>query len=232
MSGLRMTSVRPLVVRYGSFAFVWALAGAWWFLLLSRGAEIPKGFVWPVSIIALLLPGLLIVFEQWAWSWKWVRTLLHVPDLRGTWAGALHSSYVHPETGEPDGERKGFFVIHQTRSTLLLRQITGESESMTMSASLVTEPDGRHTIWGVYRNEPRIELRKRSPAHRGAIQLAVIGTEEDGLEGEYWTDRDTHGSMKFTLVSREQARDLASAQVLTAASGTGSTAARDGVGSL
>lgn len=207
-----MTSRRQLTTRYGLIALVWFLSGLWWLLLVGKGAAIPEGFIKPISIISLLLPLFLFGFEHW--GWRWVGVLTEHPDLRGTWTGTFQSNYVDPDTNEQIGPREVFMVIHQTYSGLHLRQLTSESSSVTLAATLVDEPDGRHTIWGVFRNQPKIELRERSPIHRGGLQLNVTGPEEDQLEGEYWTDRGTHGSLALTRVSRTQARDFVGAQAL------------------
>jgi len=64
--------------------------------------------------------------------------------------------------------------------------------------------DGTFKAFAVYRNEPKIQVRDRSPIHYGAFMLDVQGNPIDALEGVYWTDRETRGDMKLTDRRAEQ----------------------------
>jgi hypothetical protein len=181
-----------------------------------KGTPVPEGFTAPISTVLLLLTLLPFVFNHWAWRWKRVNWLARRPDLIGTWKGTLKSSYTNPNTGEPIPPREVFLIIHQTYESVHLRLLTSESSSTTQAASLGEEPDGRHTIWAVYRNEPKIEVRKRSPMHHGGMRLHVAGQACTRLEGDYWTDRGTYGSLDLRLISKTEVSDYTTAVELAA----------------
>jgi hypothetical protein len=48
----------------------------------------------------------------------------------------------------------------------------------------------------VYRNEPKLSVRDRSPIHYGAIVLDVQGDPVKELAGCYWTDRNSRGELR------------------------------------
>lgn len=63
-------------------------------------------------------------------------------------------------------------------------------------ASIELDKDGIYRIAGIYRNEPRVELQgERSEIHHGSLLLEVHGTPPTSMEGHYWTDRGTQGTM-------------------------------------
>lgn len=195
-------------------ALIWFLVLAWICVLSVQDVPLPSGFVKPVSSIILLLTLTSFAFNHWAWRWKWVNWIAQRPDLVGTWKGTLKSSYVNPNTGEPTPPIEVFLTIHQTYKYLQLRLLTPESCSTTLAASLGQESDGRYNIWAVYRNEPKLEFREHSPIHRGGLHLHVGGQAHSRLEGEFWTDRRTFGSLELTPVSKTEASDYKTAREL------------------
>jgi hypothetical protein len=73
--------------------------------------------------------------------------------------------------------------------------ITLESSSEFVSAEISRAGDGLYRVSGVYRNEPKLSVRDRSPIHYGAIVLDVQGDPVKSLAGYYWTDRNTRGEL-------------------------------------
>ena len=49
-----------------------------------------------------------------------------------------------------------------------------------------------------YHNVPNIFLRKRSPEHRGGTFLTVNGEPPNRIHGEFWTSRDTKGTLDMS----------------------------------
>ena len=86
-------------------------------------------------------------------------------------------------------------VVRQTFSRMSLRLLTPESQSDLLGAEVVRADDGTYRVFGVYRNEPRLGVRERSPIHYGGLVLQVIGSPAVRLTGHYWTDRDTKGEI-------------------------------------
>lgn len=77
--------------------------------------------------------------------------------------------------------------------------MTQESKSVLVAHSIdQQEEENLYKLVGVYRNEPKIELQgARSEIHHGAFSLDIHGKPVYELQGHYWTDRGTKGSMKL-----------------------------------
>src|SRR5439155_3399075 len=58
-----------------------------------------------------------------------------------------------------------------------------------------------------YRNRPDLKHRKDgvSPIHYGGAVIEIVGDPATGLNGEYWTDRNSRGEFNF----REQSPRIA-----------------------
>ena len=108
------------------------------------------------------------------------------------------STYMDPATGITVGPISAYMEVRQTYTTLSMRLLTGESSSELPAATIVRAADGVSRVCGVYRNDPRLSARSRSPMHNGAISLEVQGNPPTALAGHYWTDRNTSGEIKLT----------------------------------
>jgi hypothetical protein len=98
-------------------------------------------------------------------------------------------------------------AVRQTFSSLSMRLMTPESASWLIAHNIVRSNDGMFQVAGVYMNRPNLPLRgERSEIHYGAILLDVQGRPPSALEGHYWTDRHTRGTMRLT---RKEAKTFA-----------------------
>ncbi|NTU85718.1 MAG: hypothetical protein HGA45_41385 [Chloroflexales bacterium] len=181
----------------------WLAVGAWALLLVIDGQPITISLFKPSSLVLSTIIVVVTVFEKWAWRWSplypwFVRT----PNLLGAYKGEVNSHWVDPATGKQRGAIPAFLVVHQTLSSVHIRLYTAESESCSVLGAFVEAPDGRTDLLFTYRSEPRLEVRPRSPIHYGGARLA-IGQESDQLEGSYWTDRQTIGTLNFRRISRK-----------------------------
>ncbi len=140
----------------------------------------------------------LTVFELWLWR-------LHIlqgwfvkrPILIGTWDFTIKSMWTDPETGQRPDPIQATATIRQRYSKLHLHLETPESAGDFVSSNVVAKDDGTYQIAGVFRNEPRLSVRDRSPIHLGALVLDVVGepASPSELKGHYWTDRGTSGEI-------------------------------------
>ena len=102
--------------------------------------------------------------------------------------------------GNREAPRKCFLAVTQSYSRLKMRQLTDESESWLIADDIrASEKSGGHQVVGVYTNKPGAEIRDRSQIHYGAILLDTHGParKPTSLTGEYWTDRETKGTLTF-----------------------------------
>jgi hypothetical protein len=108
----------------------------------------------------------------------------------------LRSDWKDPITNEVLAPLPAYLVVRQTFSTLSLRMLTPESSSKVVTAEIIKEADGSYRLAAVYRNEPKVSVRDRSPIHYGALVLDIQGDPVKGLVGCYWTDRKTRGELR------------------------------------
>lgn len=170
--------------------------GALWF----QGAPVLSiAFIKPFSIVVGAIVSIVALFNKYAWSWGIFRGwYVNRPDLRGTWQVTINSSWVNQETGKPTDIIVGYAVIRQSLTSLSLRLMTSESRSKLIAYSIEQEEDDLFRLAGIYCNEPKIDLQgDRSEIHHGALSLNIYGQPVTSIEGHYWTDRATKGSIKF-----------------------------------
>lgn len=133
---------------------------------------------------------IMAIFNKWAWRWKVVRYFHDVPVFSKKYSGTFISNYDHQR-------RHGEIFIAQTFLSVSVRLKTEESSSRSIVATLHKTQSVDRLIY-TYQNEPRAEIRSRSPIHYGTAILDI--TNSLILEGNYYTDRNTSGSMKFEAV--------------------------------
>ncbi|SJK83778.1 hypothetical protein [Halomonas elongata] len=190
-----------MLTRLHISSFVGLTIGVWLLALWIQGMPVLSAdFVKPFGVVVGLISLFITIFNKYMWSWRMFRGwYVKRPDLRGTWKVELQSSWVDPETGEQVGPIVGYALIRQSLTFLSLRLMTKESRSVLVAHSIEQqEDDDLFELVGVYRNEPQIELQGvRSEIHHGSFALEVHGTPPYELQGHYWTDRATRGSMKL-----------------------------------
>ena len=190
----------------GAFLFVAALI--WGLLLIVSGVSVSLAWLKPIGIVVGALSVVVACFDRWIWRLR----LLHpwfvsIPDINGTWKGTLNSSWTKDGSGSSAPSIPAYLCVRQTFSAVRMRLMTKESASELLIGN-VSKDGTAVLVVGVYRNTPDVLLRDRSPIHYGAILLHVQGDASMRLEGEYWTDRDTKGRMRFASVSPEHFDDF------------------------
>ncbi|WP_250461828.1 hypothetical protein [Microbulbifer litoralis] len=188
-----------MLTRLHISSFVGLTIGVWLLALWVQGMPVLSAdFVKPFGIVVGAISLLVTIFNKYLWSWRLFRGwYVKRPDLRGTWEVELKSSWTDPETGKLSAPITGYAVIRQSLTFLSLRLMTKESRSVLVAHSIEQqEDDDLFKLVGVYRNEPKIELQGvRSEIHHGSFALEIHGTPVYELQGHYWTDRATRGSM-------------------------------------
>lgn len=181
-------------------SFVILTVSLWCLVLVALGKPILNfDYLSPFSIVVSLLVVIYFIFSKWAWAWRifhgwYVRR----PDLRGTWRVNLFSNWPNTESDNETTIIVGFAAIRQTLTSLSIRLMTEESKSSLVAHSIELKDDGIYQATAIYRNEPRIELQgKQSEIHHGALLLEIIGSPPAEMDGHYWTDRFTRGTILF-----------------------------------
>lgn len=171
----------------------------WGALLILDGVLVSISWLRHVSVVTGVLLVLLSIFDLYLWRLAIFRSwFVKRPLVDGTWKVQLQSNWIDPRSGQVMPPIDAFMVVRQTFSRMSLRLLTAESQSELLGAEVIRADDGSYRIIGVYRNEPRLGVRERSPIHYGGLVLQVIGSPPVRLTGHYWTDRDTKGEIALS----------------------------------
>ncbi len=168
------------------------LAGLLWLLLLFiDGVAVQLSWLRQWSDVAPLVLVAIGGFDKWLWRWPIInRWFARRPVLLGTWRVLL--------TPIGGNGTVAYMVVRQTYSRLGMRLLTPESQSDLVAGEVIRAPDGLYQVVGIYSNRPKLPIRDRSPIHYGAFLVDIHGNPPTRLDGSYWTDRDTKGTMVFT----------------------------------
>ena len=90
--------------------------------------------------------------------------------------------------------RNASIEIKQTFLKINIQMKTKESSSGSIIASLKDLHGIKYLIY-TYQNNPHAEIQDRSPIHYGTAMLDVSNPKK--LEGNYFTGRNSRGSMVF-----------------------------------
>ena len=141
---------------------------------------------------AIAVSGLLqIIYDKWLWKFRFFN-FWKIPVLAKRYKGAFVSSY--------DGkERSAELSIKQSFLTIKVKMKTEESWSYSINETL-EENNGVMVLTYTYLNEPDLKLLDRSRMHFGTATLVCDNVEE--LTGNYYTNRQTTGTMQFFANNR------------------------------
>lgn len=198
-------------------AILVALAACCWLLVLViLGTTADIGFFKPFAVVVGFLSLGLAAFDRWGWRWPGIRRITGRPIVEGTYRGEIRTEWASPASGEPPEPVAAALVIRQTFTAMTVTVFTAESTSESLTASLDEAADGRFSVVGLYRNEPRLSVQDRSRVHHGGLRLQVAGAAKDRLQGSYWTDRRSQGELELHWVSEKRASDFVEAEGMTA----------------
>jgi hypothetical protein len=149
---------------------------------------------------------LLVIWDIIGWRLPGLQRLTHRPRIDGLWAATLQPTI---ESQIPDGGNRGpilaYLVVSQSYWSLHARQLTEQSSSDSRSFYW-SRPTGAEVdrLTFLYENTPHPEHRSRSPRHQGLCSLEVARLKPKEVQGMYFTDRYTQGSMELRLVDRSK----------------------------
>jgi SMODS-associating 2TM, beta-strand rich effector domain len=180
-------------------AIIYIAVLAWTVVLWLNHDPIHSAWLKPLSTVITIVIYVVIVFDLWLWKLSLLRWFVKRPVIEGTWRVEIRSNWIDPQTGLSIKPILAFMAVRQTLSTLSMRLMTAESTSVLAGTEIVCSPDGLYCVSGVYRNEPRFEVRSRSEIHYGGLWLQIAeDSKAKTMVGHYWTDRNTAGSMILT----------------------------------
>lgn len=181
---------------------------------LINGLQLPGLWGRVVSAVPLFVFVLFAVFDKWVWKWWFVPSLVQRPVIHGTWHGHLKSNWISPDADKPDGLYEAFLVVTQTFTTLQISLITEQSKSRSVISDVVKNTDDDFSVFYHYGNTPNVHIRDGSPIHMGGVSFEVFDVRPSKLEGEYWTSRNSGGSLVFDHISDHRVGSFSSGKKL------------------
>jgi hypothetical protein len=160
-----------------------------------------------VSASSIVIIGLL-AFDSWAWRFWPFRLVVSKPILHGTWKLEQRTSY-EPRANET---MEAYLVIDQRFSGIRhIRGLYEISNSHSLTADLAVDRS-QCTLSFIFRSEAGTMHRNGNPPSRGASVLQVGRHPRLRLQGDYWMERGTKGSVESVGYSRKLYGTFASAQ--------------------
>lgn len=160
------------------------------------------------------------VFTAWLWRWSRLQGwLVPFPDLNGTWQGYIQTNWKNSE-GQTPAPIPTILTIKQSFGQISCVMRTDEMESHSYIEGFCIDKDSQVRRLGYsYTSRPKASLRERSTPHDGSILFSIIGTPVYRLRGEYWTQRQTAGTIELTFRTKvlldEMPTDLSTNPVTT-----------------
>lgn len=152
-------------------------------------ASFRYAFIFELLVLAIFISG-------WRYIWKWFPQLNSwlFPDINGIWHAEIQWKW-----NEKEGVKKGKVHIKQTFIGLSMELITDESESETLVVQPKRNPESeRLQLFYIYRNTPSNTSSAKILPHIGTAILKFNPVDTSILVGNYYTDRNTKGVLKFT----------------------------------
>lgn len=157
-----------------------------------------------VSTVVTVDGILCFVFATWIWRWKILQGLLiPFPDLNGTWHGYIQTHWNDIESNMPESIPV-VLTIKQSFWGMSCVMRTDEMESHSYLEGFCIDKDAQvRRLCYSYTSKPKIALRERSTPHDGTMLFNIIGRPVSKLEGEYWTQRKTTGTVELTFLTKK-----------------------------
>jgi hypothetical protein len=165
-------------------------AAVWGLITVIGGAALNTAGLAAVGPTTTVVVYLLVGFDLWLWRVGVVRRVTRRLVLRGTWKATLRTTYAD----HADKEIPCYLVIRQTYSRISVDALFEQSASRSLSADLRAD-DGQCLLYYLYRTEARALHREGNPPRRGGAALVVGRKPTLHLDGDYWTEEGTRGSL-------------------------------------
>jgi hypothetical protein len=135
-------------------------------------------------------------------------------DLLGTWKGLTISDWhIKAEGRRKSGSFTCFMVIDLVSGELRVNWFFPAGVVYASAVRLTQESEGRR-LSVIYESTGRSRQATQTPDHRGAAVLEATATPATLIEGPYWTDRQTNGTLTFNRRVPAKARSFDEAAAL------------------
>ena len=187
-------------------------SGLVWFVIATANGLNMKNlfdFMRPIPQVVTADMFLAGIFMQWGWRWKRLQGwLVPFPDLNGTWEGKFQTNWRNAEGKTPDPIAVILTIRqHFGHISCVMRTAEMESHSYAEGFCIDTERQIRQLCYS-YTSKPSVRLRDRSTPHDGTILFNILGQPIRKLEGEYWTQRQTTGTVTLKFRTKRHLDQL------------------------
>lgn len=185
----------------------------WFLCLLALGEPVSADLLAPFGITVSIVTLSTIIFVKFIWKIPVLqRWLIERPFLGGTWKARLVSTYQFE--GKPV-EKIVYVVIRQSLTELSFRLYTEKARSASLAEAVTPDGSDLYRLAVSYQNIPNVEYRGvDSEIHYGAALFEHIDFGATKIEGHYWTDRNTSGSLVLFERSPKTVSNFADAVAL------------------
>lgn len=190
------------------------LSGLVWFAIATTNGLNMQNFVdfmSPIPKVVTIDLFFIAIFMKWLWRWKFLQGwLVPFPDLNGTWQGEIQTNW-KDSGGRTPGPIPTILTIKQTFARMSCVMRTGEMESHSYLEGFCIDEEAQvRRLCYSYTSKPKSALRSRSTPHDGTMLFSIIGVPARKLEGEYWTQRQTAGTVSLTFREKELLEEIPS----------------------
>lgn len=127
--------------------------------------------------------------------------LVQIPDISGVWQGVINSNWVNPATGSATGSIPASIKVSQNFFYINIKITTDQMESISSAGTFdIDKERGISRLWYSYTSTPNVAVRPINPIHFGTTLLTIDPDNSDVMSGEYWTSRQTIGTISLTRV--------------------------------
>jgi hypothetical protein len=127
--------------------------------------------------------------------------LVQIPDISGVWQGVINSNWVNPATGSATGSIPASIKVSQNFFYINIKITTDQMESISSAGTFdIDKERGISRLWYSYTSTPNVAVRPINPIHFGTTLLTIDPDNPDVMSGEYWTSRQTIGTISLTRV--------------------------------
>ena len=160
-------------------------------IVVASGDSVSLSLAKAVASASSVVILMLLAFDRVLWRMPGFRRLHHRPVLHGTWKTELRTSY----EARKDETIRCYLVIDQKFSRLCARMLFDRSRSSSVSGDIVRE-NGRCVLYYIFRSDKNALEPPSNPPSRGAADLTIAMEPSLHLEGDYWMEVGTKGTMR------------------------------------
>ncbi len=198
---MKNLNMKPFLYLFASFSVLVLFLAA-----IIQGLDL-RNFLDVLRLIPIVVTAdgvAYFIFTVWIWRWKRLQGwLIPFPDLNGTWQGYIQTNWKDVEGKTPD-PIPTILTIKQSFWQMSCVMRTAEMESNSYIEGFCIDKDAQvRRFCYSYTSRPKASLRERSTPHDGSMLFNIVGTPVHKLEGEYWTQRQTAGTVTLTFRTKE-----------------------------